>query len=394
LFIIDIRKIQTMATPFILSAIALFISLNTSPLQRGYQDDPLGQALFISGEGGYHTYRIPAITVTLNGTVLAVCEGRKNSSSDSDDIDLLYRRSTDHGMTWSRQQVIWDDGDNTCGNPCLVVDRENGIIWLLSTWNNGSDREREIIDQTSKDTRRVYVLKSTDDGVSWSQPIEITTDVKKPDWTWYATGPGSGIQLQYGPHKGRMVIPCDHIEADTKDYYSHIIYSDDHGTTWKLGGRTPEHQVNECQVVELNGGRLMLNMRNYNRSMRMRQVAISDDGGLSWKEQGFDTTLIEPICHAAIERFTWPEQSDQNVILFSNPASRDQRRQMTVRASSDEGQTWTLQKILHAGPSAYSDLAVLHNGRIACLYEAGKENPYETIMLAEFPFTSLIPDSE
>ena len=383
-----------MAAHHIIIAIALFISLNTAARERDYKDDPMGQALFISGEGGYHTYRIPAIAVTTRGTVLAVCEGRKNSRSDSEDIDLLYKRSTDNGKTWSEQQVIWDDRDNTCGNPCLVVDRETGYIWLLSTWNNGSDRESEIIDQTSSDTRRIFVLNSTDDGLSWSKPEEITADVKRPDWTWYATGPGSGIQLQYGPDKGRMVIPCDHIEANTKHYFSHIIYSDDHGKTWQLGGRTPEHQVNECQAVELKGGRVMLNMRNYNRSMHKRQSAISDVGGNSWKEQRFDTTLIEPICHAAIERFSLSEQSGQGVILFSNPASQDQRVNMTVRASNDEGQTWPVKRILYTGPSAYSDLTVLHNGHIACLYEAGKENPYETIIFAQFPFLSLHPATE
>jgi sialidase-1 len=121
-------------------------------------------------------------------------------------------------------------------------------------------------------------------------PEEITGDTKKPDWTWYATGPGAGIQIQHGPHKGRLVIPCDHIEADTKHYYSHVIYSDDGGQTWQLGGSTPEHQVNECEVVELAEpqGRLMLNMRNYDRSNRTRQTALSDDGGATWHSQKHD----------------------------------------------------------------------------------------------------------
>ena len=99
----------------------------------------------------------------------------------------------------------------------------------------------------------MFVTHSTDDGLSWSDPREITADVKRDDWTWYATGPGSGIQIQHGPHQGRLVIPCDHIEAGTKRYYSHVIYSDDHGKSWQLGGSTPQHQVNECEVVELAG---------------------------------------------------------------------------------------------------------------------------------------------
>lgn len=350
---------------------------------------PVGQPLFVSGQEGYHTYRIPAVVVTTQGTVLAFCEGRKHSGGDAGDIDLLVKRSTDHGKTWSPQQIIWNDADNTCGNPCAVVDEATGTVWLLSTWNRGDDREPAIIAKTSKDTRRVFVIHSTDDGLSWSAPRQITGDVKLTNWTWYATGPGSGIQIQHGPHQGRLVIPCDHIEADTKHYYSHIIYSDDHGKTWKLGGTTPRHQVNECEVVELTGGRLMLNMRNYDRLQRNRQVALSEDGGLTWKEQRFDEALIEPICQAAIERFSWPGQSNRSVILFSNPASTNQRSHITLRASLDEGRTWPLARALHLGPSAYSDLAVLANGRIACLYEAGEEKPYESIVFADVPFAWL-----
>jgi len=350
---------------------------------------PVGEAVFVSGEGGYHTYRIPALAVTGPGTVLAFCEGRRKGRGDSGDIDLLVRRSTDGGKTWSTPHVIWNDAGNTCGNPCAVVDRETHTIWLLSTWNRGDDHEREIIAQTSTDTRRVFVMHSSDDGLTWSEPQQITAATKKPDWTWYATGPGSGIQMLHGPHQGRLVIPCDHIEAATKHYYSHIIYSDDHGESWKLGGSTPQHQVNECEVVELPDGRLMLNMRNYNRSKKNRQVALSGDGGVTWYDQRFDSALIEPICQAAVERLAWPGEGRRSVILFSNPASRDGRVNMTVRASFDEGQSWSASRVLHAGPSAYSDLAVLSDGEIACLYEAGEEHPYESIVFARFPLVSL-----
>jgi len=350
---------------------------------------PCGEPLYVSGQDGYHTYRIPALTVTAQGTVLAFCEGRKHSAGDTGDIDLLVKRSTDHGRTWSPQHVIWDDAGNTCGNPCAVIDGETGTISLLMTWNRGDDHESQIIAQTSKDTRRVFVARSTDDGLSWSEPQEITGDVKKDDWTWYATGPGSGIQIQHGPHKGRLIIPCDHIESGTQCYYSHVIYSDDRGASWRLGGRTPAPQVNECEVVELAAGRLMLNMRNYDRAQRNRQVAVSDDGGLTWQDQRFDAVLVEPICQAAIERFRWPSADSKGVILFSNPASRDGRVHMTVRASFDEGGTWTAARVLHAGPSAYSDLAVLANGQIACLYEVGQAHPYESIVFAAFPLLSL-----
>lgn len=348
-----------------------------------------GEPLFTGGQGGYHTYRIPAITVTTRGTILAFCEGRKLGGGDAGDIDLLVKRSTDNGKSWGGQQVIWDDGGNTCGNPCVVVDRDTGTIWLLMTWNRGDDHEPAIIARTSKDTRRVFVTSSSDDGLTWAKPAEITADVKPAGWTWYATGPGSGIQIENGPHKGRLVIPCDHIEAETRHYFSHVITSDDHGKSWKLGGSTPGHQVNECEVVELAGGRLMLNMRNYDKSKRARQVAISDDGGATWQEQRFDETLVEPICQAAIRRLRWPAAGRPGVLLFSNPASATGRVNMTVRASLDDGRTWPLSRVIHAGRSAYSDLAVLANGEIAILYEGGTNRDYEWIAFTSFPLEAL-----
>jgi sialidase-1 len=258
------------------------------------------------------------------------------------------------------------------------------------TWNRGDDPEDQIIARTSKDTRRIFVTSSTDDGRTWAKPREITADVKLPNWTWYATGPGSGIQVQNGPHTGRLVATCDHIEADTKHYYAHAIYSDDRGQTWKLGGSTPKPQVNECEAVELTGGKLMLNMRNYDKSKKNRQVAVSNDGGLTWRDQRFDETLIEPICQASLERYRWPEESKPGVILFSNPARQKGRGNLTVRASFDDAQTWPASRVLHAGPGAYSDLAVLANGQIACLFEAGATNAYESIVLSRFALDSLV----
>ncbi|MDD8050363.1 MAG: sialidase family protein, partial [Verrucomicrobiota bacterium] len=264
---------------------------------------------------------------------------------------------------------------------------------LLMTWNRGDDHEPQIIAQASKDTRRVFVVHSEDDGVSWTAPREITESAKRPDWTWYATGPGAGIQLQRGAHAGRLVIPCDHIEAQTRNYYSHVLYSDDGGTTWRLGGRVPKHQVNECEVVELSDGRLMLNMRNYDRSVRARQVAFSDDGGLSWRDQAPVAALIEPICQASVRRLRWAREAGQpGVILFSNPASAESRVNMTLRASFDDGVSWSYSRVLHAGPSAYSCLAAgAEADMIYCLYERGEKNPYETITLAVIPAASVRP---
>jgi len=343
--------------------------------------EPEQTPIFMSGTKGYDTYRIPALAVTNEGTVLAFCEGRKSGRGDAGNIDMLYRRSTDNGATWSEQVVIWNDSGNTCGNPSPVVDRDTGTIWLLMTWNLGTDHEKDIIAGKSEDTRRVYVTSSNDDGLSWATPKEITTDVKKPNWTWYATGPGAGIQLEKkGPHKGRLVIPCDHIEAGTKHYYSHIIFSDDHGATWRLGGTTPMHQVNECQVAERANGELILNMRNYDRSQSRRQVANSKDAGMTWIDQRFDDALVEPICQASLRRVPHLRK----IFLFSNPADPKKRVRMTVRMSTNNAKTWKSELVLHSEPTAYSDLAVLSDQTLACLYERGEAHPYERITFALF----------
>ncbi len=338
--------------------------------------------LFRSGTEGYTTFRIPAIVTSNKGTVLAFAEGRKKGASDTGDIDIVLKRSTDNGKTWSDLMVVWDHAENVCGNPAPVVDKTTGTIYLLSTWNLGTDHESQIIKQTSKDTRRVFILESTDDGKSWSEAKEITKAVKKENWTWYATGPCQGIQLEKGEYKGRLVVPCDHIEAESKKYYSHTIYSDDHGKTWQLGGSTTQDQVNECTVAELSDGKLMLNMRNYDRSEKARKISISEDGGLTWSNIFSHETLIEPICQASMARYTF-ENEGKSRLLFLNPADQDKRKNMTLRISYDEGSTWAKSKIIYSGPSAYSDVIKLPNNKIACYYEAGYKNPYEGIVFKE-----------
>ena len=340
--------------------------------------------VFVSGQEGYACFRIPAIVQAANGHLLAFSEGRKKGCSDTGDIDLVMKRSEDGGVTWGAIQLIWDDSINTCGNPAPVVDLETGTIHLLSTWNLGTDFEPQIIDQTSEDTRHVFVLQSTDDGQKWSHPRKITEQTKLPEWTWYATGPGSGIQLLKAPHAGRLMVACDHIEAGSKRYFSHVIFSDDHGQTWQLGGSTPEDQVNECEMAELSDGALMLNMRNYDRQQKQRQKAISEDGGRTWIEQQHDPALMEPICQASLQAYN---HQQINALLFSNPASKEHRVNMCVRLSVDNGQSWPDSVILHQGPAAYSDLVVLSNGHIGCLFEAGEERPYESIVYGRMDYS-------
>ena len=345
--------------------------------------------VFVAGQDGYHTYRIPAIIVTQKGTVLAFCEGRKNSRSDTGDIDMVWKRSTDGGKIWSAQKVLWSDGANTCGNPAPVVDQTTGIIWLLMTWNDGADKEDAIKYQQARNTRRVFVTSSADDGLTWAAPREITITTKKPEWGWYATGPCHGIQLTRGRHKNRLVIPANHsTKGDAPEVMtrSHVIYSDDHGKTWQLGG-IEEEKTNESTIVELSDGTLMHNMRSYHGKSR-RAVATSRDAGLTWSPVKLDDALIEPVCQGSILRHTWPDGSKSGRILFSNPAST-KREKMTVRASYDEGKSWPANREIFSGPAAYSDLTVLPDKSIGCLFECGATNAYETISLARFPLRQL-----
>ena len=364
----------------LLSLLLISCLLGTLSWGGGLRSPGKPVEVFISGEDGYHTYRIPAIIKAEDGSLLAFAEGRRGGQGDSGDIDLVMKRSTDGGVTWSEQRCLWDDGPNTCGNPCPVVDRSTGRIHLLMTRNLGSDHERMIIDQTSAESRSVWVMTSDDHGTTWATPREITTSTKQPNWTWYATGPGNGIQLQRGEHAGRLVVPCDHIEAGTKKYFSHVILSDDGGTTWRLGGRTPTDQVNECAVAELSDGRLLLNMRNYDRSQRTRAQSRSRDGGLSWSEVVHEDTLPEPICQASMIALDGGRR-----LVFSNPASSSSRTTMTVRTSDDGGATWSEGVLLHAGPSAYSCLTELVDGGVGCLYERGTAHPYESIRFERVP---------
>src|SRR5262245_18636527 len=180
--------------------LASVVTLHT---RGGSPSSPTEQLLFAAGKDGYHTFRIPVLTVTPRGSVLAICEGRKNSTGDHGDVDLVFKRSTDGGATWGPVTLLYEEGGAakiTIGNPCVVTD-DHGTVWLLFT------RENE----------RVFVTSSSDDGKTWATPRDITARAKRPDWTWYATGPGNGIQLTRGPHKGRLVIPCDHRVKDIPD---------------------------------------------------------------------------------------------------------------------------------------------------------------------------------
>lgn len=333
--------------------------------------------VFESGSDGYHTFRIPSLLATSKGTLLAFAEGRKNGRSDSGQIDLVLKRSIDSGQTWSALSVVASDPPHTIGNPCAVVDRDTGTIWLLMTRNLGSDIEKDIIAGRSKDTRRVLISSSNDDGVSWAKPLDITASTKLPDWTWYATGPGVGIQLK----SGRLLIPCDHREKGSAKYRSHVIFSDDHAKTWKIGGVVGE-DVNECQAVELADGSVMINMRSYRAGQHCRAISISKDGGESWSQIADDQALIEPNCQASLIRFAG-DATHKPFLAFSNPASQQKREKLTLRLSRDEGKNWTESQLLYAGSAAYSCLAIVSNLSVGCLYE---HDDYRRISFALISF--------
>ena len=335
--------------------------------------------LFEAGKGDYHTYRIPALAVSREGTILAFCEGRKYGRGDAGKIDLLLRRSFDGGLSWEPTQLIVADGDMTCGNPCPVVDQSDGTIWLPFCKNLGEGHMGLIMQ--GKAPRTVWMVRSLDDGASWSEPEEITGQVKDAAWTWYATGPTHGVQLD----SGRLVIPCDHkvgVDFQSSDpSRSHVIVSDDHGASWRIGGVVDEG-TNESTIVETAGGVLYINCRSYKRG-HSRGIAWSQDSGESFGELSWDDRLVEPPCQGSLVRYTRAQTYDRNRVLFANPASTERVR-MTVRLSYDECQTWPVARVLHEGPSAYSDLCIAPGATICCLYERGEVHPYEKLTFARF----------
>ena len=329
-------------------------------------------------DGGYFVHRIPALLATSKGTLLAFCEARSGSASDSAPTDIVMRRSLDNGKTWTQAQVVAHFPGFTAGNPTPVEDRKTGVIWLLMTANPSGLTEKEIDQRSPKGARTVWITHSSDDGVHWAAAREITASTKRPNWTWYATGPGNGIQLA----NGRLVIPCDHKVAGTNAMYSHVIYSDDDGKTWEIGGSAgPE--TNESAVAQLADGSLLLNMRSY-AGRHQRATALSHDGGRTWSPVHLDPTLIEPVCQASMVRYGLAGKADTDSLLFSNPADTERRDRMTVRLSYDGGKTWPVARVVYEGPSAYSSLAVLKDGTIGLLYERGATNAYEELEFARF----------
>lgn len=372
----------------VLYLIALFGLACSAAPEVAISPGPESKPLYVSGQDGYHTYRIPSLIVSKAGTLLAFAEGRKSGSSDSGDIDMLLKRSIDGGSSWSEQSIVWDDGGNTCGNACPVIDQRNGRIVLLTTWNRGDDGGRELHNGTGEGTRRVFVQHSDDDGVSWSEPREITDVAKAPEWWWYATGPGVGIQIQQGEYAGRLVIPANH-SSEANGYAAHTIYSDDGGETWQRSNVIAP-ACNESQVAELPDGRLVMNMRSQSFTNEertgYRSIAFSSDGGATWTPPEFDNNLGDPAVQASLIRY---RTAEADRLLFSNPSppirrERGDRIDLTVRSSADGGLTWPWVKLIHSGPAAYSSLAQLPDGSLGLLYEGGSASFRENLIFSRF----------
>lgn len=323
--------------------------------------EPVTTDVYISGTGGYHTYRIPALLTTKKGTLLAFCEARKTSGADHGDIDLVLRRSKDGGRTWSPMTIVHEEGGTepiTIGNPSPVQDRKTGIIHLVFSRNN----------------QRMFTTQSRDDGLTWSSPVEVTETLRPLDfaWTRIGVGPGHAIQLR----TGRLLVPVWLNDRIRENYRSAAVYSEDGGQSWKAGGIVPPTiaGANECMLYERADGTVVVNFRS--REHR-RATAISRDGGVTWSQPTLIDQLPDPVCQGSILGLG-------SRVVFANLASETRRVDLTVRLSPDGGSTWPVQKLLHSGPAGYSDLAA-RNGTVFCLYENGETRSYERIRIARIP---------
>ena len=353
------------------------------------------QDLFKVGDNpAYNIYHIPGIVVTAKGTVLAWCEARKRPAgvSDWDDIRILLRRSTDDGRSWSAPVSIAavpgpktknpialrmknvDPADVTYNNPVLIADRDGTVHMLFCL-----------------EYMKVFYQRSTDDGLTFTTPVEITAtfDAFTKDYGWkvLATGPNHSIQLR----NGRLIVPV-WLSTGTggnahRPSVTATIFSDDAGKTWQAGNiAVPDTAAwinpNETVAIELNDGRVMLNVRNESKAHR-RLVTTSPDGATGWSTPRFDDALLEPICMGGIVRY---RHGGQNLILFCNPHNLDKekgqpepgksrdRKNVSVKISRDEGQTWSVHKSIEPGPSMYSDIAVTRAGTILCFYGRSGDN--------------------
>jgi sialidase-1 len=348
--------------------------------------------VFTSGTEGHKSYRIPAIISLPNGELLAFAEGRVNGASDFGDVNIVFKRSTDHGKTWSQIATIVDYDQLQAGNPAPVIDLldpqyPQGRVFLF--YNTGNNHENQV--RKGNGLREVWYKTSVDGGKTWSDPENITLQVHKPnqpktnesycfteDWRHYANTPGHALQLNSTPYKGRIYIAANHSEGQSEkpneDYFAHGFYSDDHGKTFKLSQNVNLPGSNECSAAELTGGGLMLNARDQKGDSKLRIVAISKNGGENWDSIYFDQNLPDPVCEGAILNIG--KKKGKNILAFCNAANTKERNNLTLRISYDEGKNWQLSIPVDMDPTnkrydftAYSDIVGLSKNKIGVLYE-------------------------
>ena len=374
-----------------------FFSLTQWSFSR-LTNEPSYSQVFIEKEGGFANIRIPSVVVSKRKTVLAFAEGRDGRASDQARNKIILKRSFDQGRTWSTLNVIADDGENSLNNPCAVVDQTTGQILLIYQRIpvHLSEGSRDLGDgYEGPNVYRSFLTSSDDDGATWKTPRDITRSTKHPTPVkTICSGPGIGIQLTRGPHKGRLVIPFN--EGPYWMWNNYAVFSDDHGATWRTGQNAPgalitdakgktRSQVNEVQMVELHDGSVMLSSRRF-AGAEVRKAAISKDGGESWTPV-FDVPEIkDPSCMASILRYSFGQGSKRGLILYSGPDS-SQRESGTIYLSEDDGMSWKYKHILKSGSFAYSVLTRLPDGTIGCIYET---DDYRRIVFARFSLNWVI----
>ncbi len=359
-----------------------------------------------AGQDGSDTYRIPGIVTTNAGTLIAVYDVRYNNDRDlQEDINIGMSRSTDGGHTWEPMRVVLDMGEwggrdrrrNGVGDPCILHDPSTGTTWVAALWLSGLTPDDRVFlasrpGMEPTETGQILLTKSTDDGLTWSAPVNITPQVKDPRWQLLLQGPGAGIALS----DGTLVFPAQFTEdvgvpatnGGRYTPFATIITSGDGGRTWRIGSGAKANTT-EAQVVELSDGRLMLNMRDdCNRAERGsgngRAVAVTSDLGRTWVEHpASNCALPEPCCMASIigaEVNTGGTR--RRALLFSNPDSTHERAHMTIKASLDDGATWpTGFQVELCGPAGYgySCLTMVDDVTVGIVYEGVKELYFQRV---------------
>ncbi|NND33419.1 MAG: exo-alpha-sialidase [Saprospiraceae bacterium] len=351
-------------------------------------------ALRKHNDAGVHTYRIPGLVTTNRGSLIAVYDVRKNGSVDlQEDIDIGMSRSTNGGNSWEEMKIIADMGEweglghseNGIGDPSILVDRNEGTIWVAGIWAHGHPGKRNWHASgpglSPDSTSQLMLVKSDDDGITWSDPINITSQVKRPEWYLLLQGPGKGITLR----NGTLVFPAQ-FKDENQIPHATIIYSPDHGESWKIGSGA-KSQTTESQVVELSDGSLMLNMRDDRGGSR--SVFITHDMGKNWQEHSSSrSALPEPICMASLIRH---EYRNQSLLIFSNPADTGARRNITIKLSFDEGKSWpeSYHTRIDSGTGrGYSCLTSIDPDTIAILYEGSRAD----LVFQKFALTDLLKE--